>query len=234
MKHIRDYDYWKDGEDFRPDNPHFCDKCNHKGTYIKEVIDEEKGTASTLVIDCECKKEYVTKLRLKEAGIHPQYYNLNASLELTEMQKAYIDKFYTYYKDPEKVAKNLLLTGADRTKKSKLLALFAKRILYKSMNIRCKYITMSDLLVTINKVWKNDDYSAIEDLYHYDFLIIDKVEMGLQYLKNNMNSVLFVNIFETRDQHQKPTIISCGSEDEIELLNLDISRFLIKALDKHE
>lgn len=230
MKHERDYDYWKDGEDFRPNNPNFCEKCGFKGTYIKEIIDEQKGTTSLLVIDCECKKEYVTKLRLKEGGIHPQYYALNASIELSPNSKAYIDKFYSYYKDPEKVAKNLLITGVDKSKKTRTLALFAKRILYKSLNVRLKYITMADLLVNINKVWKNDDYSSVQDLYDCDFLIIDKVEVGLPHLRQNMNSVLFVNIFETRDQNQKPTIISCRTPDDIELLNLDLNRFLIKDL----
>jgi hypothetical protein len=228
VNEIKNYDYWEDGQDFRPSNPNFCEKCNQKGTYIKEVINEEKGTTSLVVIDCECKKEYITKLRLKEAGIHPQYHDLNASLELSEGKKNFIDKFYICYKDPKKVSKNLLITGSNKNSKTKFLALFAKRILYKSMNIRFKYITLSDLLISINKVWKNDDYSAIEDLQKYDFLIIDKVEMALPYLKQNMNSVVLVNLFETRDQNQKPTIISCATETDIELLNLDLERFVVK------
>jgi hypothetical protein len=219
MSHIRDYDDWNDGHDFRPSNPNFCEKCNHKGTFLKELVDEERGTTSAVCIDCPCKVEYVAKMRLKLAGIHPQYLNIDCEKEMNDKVKHFMDVFYTTYKDPNKVSHNLLLTGSDLTKKTKTLAKFSKYLLMKSINVRLKYITFLDLLVTINKVWKSDDYSQIDDLYSYDFLVIDKVEQGFPYLKQNMNAVLFNNIFETR---------ACGSTTEIELLNLDISRFIVK------
>lgn len=226
---IKNYnDEWNDGQDFRPSKSYFCEKCNHKGTFITRVRDEETGLINTIAQDCVCKIEHLARIRLKLAGIHPEFRNLDCKKELNSKIIEFADQFYDNFKNPDKLSQNILITGENMTRKTRFLANFAKYLLLKSVNINLKYITMHDLLLTINKIWKSGDYAEIEIFHTYDFLIVDKVELGINYLKQNMNMVTFNSIFDKRDHDQKPTIISCGTLDDIDYLNLNIERFIHK------
>jgi DNA replication protein DnaC len=227
---ITNYDDWNDGLDFRPTFSHFCEKCGHKGTFLKKAADPETGLSYTIAQDCECKVEYIAKMRMKAAGIHPSYRDLDCKTELNEKEQQALDKFYEFYKDENKIAKNLLLYGPSQAKKTKFLALSSKYLIMKSLNLTVKYITFHDLLLTINKTWKTGDYSEVEEFYSYDILIIDKVESGTHFVKQNMNMVTFNSIFDKRDLEQRPTIVSCGKLDDLDYINLDASRFITREM----
>ena len=230
LMNTTNYDDWNDGSDFRPSYDYFCEKCDFKGTFLKKAVDEETKLSYTYAQDCECKVEYIVKMRLKAAGIHPQYRSLDCKKELYKNTQAFLDTFYDSYKDENKISNNLLIWGSDQAQKTKLLALMAKYLAHKNVNLTIKYTTLHDIFLTINRVWKTSDFSEIEDLHTYDILIIDKVESGLHFIKQNMNMATFNNIFDKRDLDQKPTIISCGKTNDLDYLNLELNKFISKEI----
>ena len=228
---IRDYSEWNDGHDFRPSQPYFCEKCNHKGTFLRRIVDTSNNTASTIAQDCECKIEHITKLKLKSAGIRPEYRLIDPQQEFNEKTRSFFDKYYDAYQDPNKLVSNFLITGNNLPKKTKFLSVMAKYMLLKSVNVRLKYITMHDLLINITKTWTSGDDSEIQKYNNYDFFIIDKVELGLNYVRQNMNIATFNSIIDHRVLQEKPTIISCASEKDLDFLNLDADTFIIKEIE---
>lgn len=222
------YSNWDDGMDFRIENPEYCDKCNKKGTFLTQVINDKTGVKNVVASDCECKKELIIQAKLKVAGIHPRYINLDLDKEIPKKAIKFFDTFYKKYRNKNEISQNFAMIDTDIHKKTKQVSLFARFLFMQDPSLNIRYITMPDLIYKINMVWKEGDDEEIKRLMNADFLIVDKIELGISYIRQNMNLLTFNNIFDKRDYNQKPTIISCSSMLEMEILGLDPNAFIIK------